>query len=176
MATTTMATATGYGPRSRLMFDGDERKYELWEIKFLGFMKIRDLDEILQNLDDEYQIDRSTPQAKKNEEVFAELVQVLDDRSLSLIIRDARNDGRAALRILREHYQPRGKPRIITLYTQLTSLTKTTSESVTDYVFRAETAAASLRDAGETISDSLLVAKVVKGLPLGFKSFIAVIT
>ncbi|GFR75126.1 CCHC-type zinc finger, nucleic acid binding protein a [Elysia marginata] len=110
MATTTTTTATGYGPRSRLMFDGDERKYELWEIKFLGFMKIRDLDEILQNLDDEYQIERSRLQAKKNEEVFAELVQVLDDRSLSLIIRDARNDGRAALRILREHYQPRGKP------------------------------------------------------------------
>ncbi|GFS12502.1 CCHC-type zinc finger, nucleic acid binding protein a [Elysia marginata] len=80
------------------------------------------------------------------------------------------------LRILREHNQPRGKPRIITLYTQLTSMTETTSESVTDYVIRAETAAASLRDASETTSDSLLVAMEVKGLPLEFKSFIAVIT
>ena len=35
-----MATlATGYGPSRRLLFDGDEAKYELWEIKFLGFMK-----------------------------------------------------------------------------------------------------------------------------------------
>ena len=33
-------SATGYGPRrdipGRLLFDGDERQYERWEIKFLG--------------------------------------------------------------------------------------------------------------------------------------------
>jgi hypothetical protein len=31
-----MSNSTGYGPRSRYKFDGDERKYELWEVKFLG--------------------------------------------------------------------------------------------------------------------------------------------
>ena len=31
--------ATGYGPSNhRLIFDGDERKYELWEVKFLGYL------------------------------------------------------------------------------------------------------------------------------------------
>ena len=42
--------STGYGPRqytpgrfARLIFDGDERNYEQWEIKFLGYMKLRDL-------------------------------------------------------------------------------------------------------------------------------------
>ena len=42
----TSATPTGYGPRHRgLMFDGEESrpKYELWEIKLLGYMRLRKL-------------------------------------------------------------------------------------------------------------------------------------
>ena len=101
-----MSTATGYGPspshsdnndrssfgatcsaspRPRLLFDGDERKYSLWEVKFLAFMKLRNLDSVFKNLDEESaEIDQN-----KSEEAYAEPVQVLDDRSLSLIIRDA---------------------------------------------------------------------------------------
>jgi len=41
--------------------------------------------------------------AGKNEEAFAELIQFLDDKSLSLVMRDAVDDGRAALNILRSH-------------------------------------------------------------------------
>ena len=32
---------TGYGPRRTLMFDGDENNYELWEVKFLGYIASR---------------------------------------------------------------------------------------------------------------------------------------
>lgn len=50
-------------------------------------------------------------------------------------------------------------------------------ENVTDYVLRAETAATSLKTAGETISDSLLIAMILKGLPqTRFKSFSTVVT
>ena len=40
---------TGYGPShnlgrySRLVFDGDERRYEQWEVKRLGYLKLRKL-------------------------------------------------------------------------------------------------------------------------------------
>ena len=43
-------SATGYGPstvnnqRQNITFDGDERKFELWEIKFLGYMKLKHFD------------------------------------------------------------------------------------------------------------------------------------
>jgi len=43
-------------------------------------------------------------------------------------------------------------------------------------MIRAETAAASLKRAGEVISDSLLVAMVIKGLPVEYEPFNTVIT
>ena len=40
-------TPTGYGPRNRLMFDGEESRYELWETKFMGHMRLQKLDEVI---------------------------------------------------------------------------------------------------------------------------------
>ena len=37
---------------------------------------------------------------KKNAEAFAELIQFLDERSLALVMRDARDKGREAFKIL----------------------------------------------------------------------------
>ncbi len=163
---------TGYGPRNRLYFDGDERKYELWEVKFLGYMRLQKLHNVI----DPPASSTTAADVTKNAEAFAELIQFLDDRSLSLVMRDAKDDGREALRILREHYLSKGKPKVISLYTELTTLLKGENESVTDYVIRAETAATALKTSGETISDSLLVAMVLKGLPTEFKPFMTVIT
>jgi len=165
-----MATSTGPS-RMRLAFDGDERKFELWQVKFLGFMRIQKLHEVFSPVDG-----NDPPDAGKNAEAFAELIQCLDDRSLSLVIRDAMDDGRKALQILQEHYLGKSKPRIITLYTELTSLFKKEGESVTDYMLRAETTATSLKSAGETISDSLVIAMILKGLPTEYKTLCTVIT
>ena len=112
----------------------------------------------------------------KNEEAFAELIQLLDDRSLSLVMRDAKDDGRRALRILQARYAGTGKPRIISLYTELTSLVKQDKESVTDYVIKAERAVNTLQNAEEEVSDGLLIAMVLKGLPETYKPFVAVVT
>ena len=138
--TNTTNSTTGYGTRrdipgryGRLCFDGDERKYEQWEIKFLGNMRLQKLkDTIVESENDEIDAD-------KNAEAFAELIQFLDDKSLSLIMRDAIDDGRKALGILREHYASTSKPRVISLYTELTSLIKSSHETFANYVIRAET-------------------------------------
>ena len=154
--------STGYGPSANnqwqnITFDGDERKFELWEVKILGYMKIKKLKDVF--------VGEETVTAERNELAFSELIQFLDERSISLIMRDARDDGRKAFKILQEHYAGSGKPRIITLSTQLTSLKKKSSETITDYILRAESAANALRNAKETVSDGLLVAMVLKGLP-----------
>ena len=165
--------STGYGPSANsqwknICFDGDERKFELWEIKFLGYMKIRKLKHVL--------VGEEAITGDQNEMAFSELIQFLDERSISLIMRDARDDGRKAFKILREHYAGCGKPRIITLYAQLTSLRKNPNELMTDYILRAESAANALRSAKEAVSDGLLVAMVVKGLPDEYRPFVAVTT
>ena len=90
-------------------------------------------------------------------------VQVLDDRSLSLIVRDARDDGRKALELLRNHYLGVSRPRIISLYRDLSALELKHDKSVTDCLIRAEKAAASLKKAGDVGTDSLLEAMIIEG-------------
>ncbi|KAK3892692.1 hypothetical protein Pcinc_003484 [Petrolisthes cinctipes] len=161
-------TSKGYRPSTRLIFDGDEAKYELWEVKFKGYLRVHKLHWVVTD---------ANPDAEKNAQVFAELVQVLDDKSINLIIRDAEDDGKKALAILRSHYVGTSKPRIISLYHELCSLRMDTGvETATDYMIRAETAATSLKTAGETISDSLLIAMMLIGLPPSYKTFCTVIT
>ena len=160
-----MATSTGYGPRAKILFNGDERKYELWEAKFMGYLHILKLKETVESKE---------PNAAKNADVYAELIQVLDDRSLSLVMREATDDGKKAISILREHYMSCGKPKVIALYAELTALQKGENECVTDYMLRAEASVAALKNAGEEVGDSLLIAMILKGLPP--KAFNTVIT
>ena len=93
-----------------------------------------------------------------------------------MVIRDAMDDGRKALKILRDYYLGISKLKVISLYTELTTLSKRDSECVTDYMLRAETAASSLKSAAEVISDSLLIAMILKGLPSEYKTLCTVIT
>ena len=78
--------------------------------------------------------------------------------------------------LLRQHYANTEKPRIITLYEELTTIDMTETEDVTDYLIRAEKAATGLRSAEETISDNLIIAMLLKGLPAAFNSFVVVHT
>ena len=52
-------------------------------------MRVRALHEVFNEIEDLLII----LDVEKNKEAFAELVQVLDDRSLSLILRESQNDG-----------------------------------------------------------------------------------
>ena len=168
-----MATSinlTGYGPWRTLIFDGDENKFELWEVKFLGYMRLQKLHGVFVPVEG-----KDPPDAATKAQAFAELIQCLDDHSLSLVIREAKDDGKKALDVLREHYQGKSKPRIMALYTELTSLHMGEKETTTDYIIRAETAATSLKTAGEVISDGLLVAMALKGLPNRFKTFSTIV-
>ncbi|MEE4247441.1 MAG: reverse transcriptase domain-containing protein [Kangiellaceae bacterium] len=109
--------------------------------------------------------------AEKNADAFAELIQCLDDRSLGLIMRDAKDNGRNGIKMLREHYLGKSKPRIIGLYNNLCTLCMKTEESGTDYLLRAEKSSNMLKAAGEDVSDGLLIAMIIKGLPSTYSTF-----
>ena len=51
-----------------------------------------------------------------------------------------------------------------------------TEEDVTDYMIRAERSATGLRAAGEQITDNLIIAMILKGLPESYKPFVIVHT
>ena len=89
---------------------------------------------------------------------------------------EASDNGREALRILRDHYAGKGKPSIISLYTELTSLRKEQNEGVIDYIIRTEATVTALRNAGETLSDGLIIAMVLKGLLRTFNAFSIYVT
>ena len=58
-----------------MMFDGDEHQYDLWEVRFLGYLQLQGLKSVVLSTDD-------TINADKNEKVLSEMVQVLDEKSL----------------------------------------------------------------------------------------------
>lgn len=99
-------------------------------------LHLQGLKDIVLNDPDTEDAEAMLMDAAKNDEAYAELIQFLDDRSLSLVMREAADDGRGALKILRDYYRGKGKPCIIHLYTELTLLQKSDSESVTEYVIR----------------------------------------
>ena len=172
-----MANSTGYGPSNadkwrKLTFNGDGEQYEIWEIRFLSHLRTLNIRDVI--------VSQEPPEVagdvRKNERGYAELVNLLDDKSLALIMRDAPDDGRRALQILRSHYAGCSKPRVITLYTELTRLTKDDGETITDYIIKAEKVMTALRNAGENLSDSLMVAMTLKGLPDSYKPFTVNVT
>ena len=165
--------STGYGPSSRysrVFFSGNEDEYELWETRFISYLELKDLKGVVDATDE------TTVDATKNSKVFSEMVQYLDDTSLGLIMREAKGDGRKSLQLLRTHYAGRGSVRLIALWTELTSLDKLSTESITDYILKAEKAATSLKNAGQTVSDPLLIAMMMKGLPDQYQPFCVVTT
>ena len=79
-----MSNLSGNGSsKNRLIFNGDEGYYELWETKFSAHLHLKDLGDV---------IDVDSPDAANNKKVFAELFLLLDDVSLSLVMWDAKDD------------------------------------------------------------------------------------
>ena len=62
--------------RQCLLFDGDDIKYQLWEVKFLGYMRQRKLYEVITSCDD-------TPDEAKHADAFTELVQCLMNKTIN---------------------------------------------------------------------------------------------
>lgn len=171
--------STGYGPSSdtswrQIIFNGLAESYAIWETRFLNYLYT--ISPALQKaiLPLEPGVKDDTDFDVQNKRAFAELAQRLDERSLHLVVVDANNNGRGALEILRNYYASTDKPRILTLYEELTTLRMTHEEDVTDYVIRAERAANGLNAAGENITDNLVIAMILKGLPQEYKPFVVI--
>lgn len=63
----------------RLVFDGDEKNCELWETEFVGHLRLQGLRDIILKQPTNMEEEEDAP---KNAEVYTELIQFLDDKSL----------------------------------------------------------------------------------------------
>ena len=86
-----MANSAGYGVSqkdngnrwSRLLFNGDKTKYEIWETKFLGYLCTLGLKDAISAKNP----NGDETDTERNEEAYAKLIQFLNDKSLSLVMR-----------------------------------------------------------------------------------------
>ena len=114
-----MATSlSGYGHSSRMCFNGEAESYDIWEVKFFALLKLQNLLDVVNG---DEPLPANEAYTENNAKVYAILIPLLDDKSISLVMRDATDNGRRAVDILREHYRGSSKPRVIALYTELTS-------------------------------------------------------
>ena len=120
------------------------QKYELWEVNFLGWLRLQKL----------HVIDRTNPDADKNAQIFAELC-CANNRSLTLIFRVTKNDGAKALKILRDYSIGDKKPRLLKLFSNFKNHSFG-SMSVTDRSWNESSNAEKMR---ERQSDSILITK-----------------
>ena len=102
--------------------------------KFLGYLRTLGLKDTILGKN----LNGDETDKERNEKANAELIQFLNEKSLSLIMREATDNGREAQKILSDHNAGNGKPRIISLNAKLTSLKKEPNESVIDNVIRTE--------------------------------------
>ena len=177
------ANLTGYGPRVRLLFSGNADDFDVWETRFMAHLTTKGLKhaattvmEIKKDSENKDIVVAKEPSDEEREKLYCEIVQYIDTTSLQLVMRDAMDDGTKAMEILRNHYKGTSKPRVLSMYTQLCSMQKLATETMTDYVIRVESLAANLRFAGEVISDELLIAMTIKGLPDSCENFVVVVT
>ena len=90
-----IVTGNRNSTQNRLLFNGESEEYELWEIKFKAFLRTKKLHDVITS---------DTPDPNKNAEIYANIVMLLDNKSLNLIIRDPSDDGKRALQNQRDHY------------------------------------------------------------------------
>jgi len=114
--------STGYGSsgfKHRLLFDGDSNNFSIWETRFTSYLYTQDEGVHTALLPKEEREDNAADFNKKNKQAYAELVQVLDKKYLQIVIRDAKDDGKKAFKILKDQYASTQKAKVLTLYEQL---------------------------------------------------------
>ena len=174
-----MTNRTVQSKLETLLFSGKDEDFEYFAERFearLHLLKLRTVLLDQENLPEETDANFASEQNKLKEkqfEIWCELVQCLDRKSLSLV-KTAKPSGTQAWKLLQDCFKSRQRPRIHQLLNKLTNLKMYSQESMRDYLMRAEELQLNLTDVGENVSDQMLCSVVLKGLPNSFASFVTV--
>ena len=174
-----MTNRTVQSKLETLLFSEKDEDFEYFAERFeaqLHLLKLRTVLLDQENLPEETDANFASEQNKLKEkhfEVWCELVQCLDRKSLGLV-KTAKPSGTQAWKLLQECFKSRERPRIHQHLNKLTNIKMYSQESMRDYLMRAEELQLNLTDVGENVSDRMLCSVVLKGLPNSFASFVTV--
>ena len=164
--------STGYGPRDLPQrYDGDENNFELWLETFMAFLRMKGLHYAF----DKYK-DKKDPTIKiedLKEKIYDVLCMCLDRNSLSMIRRDAKDDGVEALNVLKKFYLRTSPQRLLKLIREFFTYQMGES-SVTSFLSKVDEMSTTLIECGQVISDEMIVFTVFNGLPPKYDSFVEI--
>ena len=92
-------------------------------------------------------------------------------QSISFFLRPHKGDGTRAWDVLCQRFKCFERPQLDKLIAQLTSLKKTSSESIVDYFTRADDMQSNLTVVNERISEKMFISIILKGLPKEYENF-----
>ena len=148
---------SGYGTADKkLHFNGVKDEFKSWQTR----MKLR-----LRKMNLASILDEDEPATDKNLEVYMELVEHIDDKSLRLIQDVAEDNGKLAWNILSETYLGNNEDRIFRVLVDLGNLTLKRNETVIDYLCRIDGIKKVLEDNKIPMPDQMYVIMGMKGLP-----------
>ena len=104
-------------------------------------------------------------------EIWASLVQCLDSRSILMLTNDCNGDGPKAWQLLRDLFNSTKTPRLMNLLEKFTTLRLDPTESMVDYLIRAENVSTQLELAGGKVSEHMLISIVLQVLPSEYDYF-----
>ena len=107
----------------------------------------------------------------KKYEIWAYLVQCLDSRSILMVTNDCKGDGSKAWQLLRDHFNSTETPSLLNQLEKFTTLRVDPTESMVDYLTRAQCVSDQLELVGEKVSETMLTSIILMGLPFEFDYF-----
>ena len=158
----------------KLTFSGNENDWEYFAEQFEARIVLLNLKKTLKGTDVPGSSENETNVNDRKEQLWCELIQCLDRKSVMLIKRD-KPDGSAAWNRLQSYFKSTERPRVQRMLNEISNLKLEASESIKDYILRSENLQMNLQEAGEGISEKMMIAMLLKGLPKEFDNFTTVV-
>ena len=150
-------------PSQYLQFSGKEEVFAVGQERFQGFCFTKKLLNVLNGTD--------AGTNDKKYEMWAYLVQCLDSCSILMLRNDCKGDGPKAWQLLWDHFNSNGTPSLMNLLEKFTTLRLEPTESMVDYLTRAEYVSKQLELAGEKVPENMLTSIVLRGSPSEYDNF-----
>lgn len=168
----------------KLVFSGREQDFTCFMEQFEARMYMLKLDKAVHDkiktpkYEDTEEAQATTDRVAAEEvrddlryQVWCELVQCLDRKSI-MFIRAHKPNGTAAWKALVQQFKSSERPRIQKTMTKLTGLKMEQGETISDYLIRGEELQMDLQEVGESVSDAMFKAIVLKGLSRDYDNIV----